>query len=76
MGFCIESSGMTQGGQGEAHADFEPPLKDDVESMEDGQDPEVTNSPVLPDCDIFGLFAIHKNHSFTYLISDVNSLDQ
>lgn len=40
MGFCMESSGMTQGGQGEVHADFEPHLKDDVESMEDGQDPE------------------------------------
>lgn len=41
MGFCMESGGMTQGGQGEAHADFEPHLKEDVESMEDGQDPEV-----------------------------------
>lgn len=37
----MESSGMTQGGQGEVHADFEPHLKDDVESMEDEQDPEV-----------------------------------
>lgn len=41
MGFCMESSGMTQGGQGEAHGDFEPHLNEDVESMEDGQDTEV-----------------------------------
>lgn len=37
----MESSGMTQSGPGEVHAAFEPHLKDDVESMEDGQDPEV-----------------------------------
>lgn len=41
MGFCMESSGMTQGGHSESHVDLEPHLKDDVESMEDGQDPEV-----------------------------------
>lgn len=43
----MESSGMTQGGQGEVHLDFEPHLKDDVESMEDGQDPEV---PIVQCC--------------------------
>lgn len=37
----MESSGMTQGGQGEVYPDFEPHLKEDVESMEDGQDLEV-----------------------------------
>ncbi|XP_056129064.1 guanine nucleotide-binding protein-like 3-like protein [Lampris incognitus] len=48
MGFCIETSGMTQGGEGEA-APFnlgmgisadDPELKDETESMEDDQDPE------------------------------------
>lgn len=49
MGFCMETTGMTQGGQGEPPSDLamveesveEPELKDETESMEDDQDPEV-----------------------------------
>ncbi|KAA8593479.1 hypothetical protein FQN60_009595 [Etheostoma spectabile] len=48
MGFCMETTGMTQGGQGETLSDLEvvggsleePEFKDETESMEDGQDPE------------------------------------
>uniref|UniRef100_A0A8D0A4Q8 G protein nucleolar 3 like n=1 Tax=Sander lucioperca TaxID=283035 RepID=A0A8D0A4Q8_SANLU len=48
MGFCMETTGMTQGGQGETPSDLEvvggsleePEFKDETESMEDGQDPE------------------------------------
>uniref|UniRef100_A0A8C4IW22 G protein nucleolar 3 like n=1 Tax=Dicentrarchus labrax TaxID=13489 RepID=A0A8C4IW22_DICLA len=48
MGFCMETTGMTQGGQGEAPSDLEvvggsleePEFKDEIESMEDEQDPE------------------------------------
>lgn len=55
MGFCIETTGLTQGGQGEACADLdmagacleEPGLKDEAESMEDEQDPEVWNGTLL-----------------------------
>lgn len=46
MGFCMETTGMTQGGQGEPPSDLamveesvEEP--DETESMEDDQDPEV-----------------------------------
>lgn len=49
MGFCIEATGMTQGGEDEPHCDLgmeggsfeEPSVKDEAESMEDDQDPEV-----------------------------------
>lgn len=45
----METTGMTQGGQGETPSDLEvvggsleePEFKDETESMEDGQDPEV-----------------------------------
>ncbi|XP_059185477.1 guanine nucleotide-binding protein-like 3-like protein [Centropristis striata] len=46
MGFCMETTGMTQGGQGEESPELvggsieEPECKDETESMEDGQDPE------------------------------------
>ncbi|KAG7999343.1 Red-sensitive opsin [Nibea albiflora] len=48
MGFCMETTGMTQGGQGEPPSGLamveesleEPELKDETESMEDDQDPE------------------------------------
>uniref|UniRef100_A0A7N8XUX3 G protein nucleolar 3 like n=1 Tax=Mastacembelus armatus TaxID=205130 RepID=A0A7N8XUX3_9TELE len=47
-GFCMETTGMTEGGQIEPLVDLEmergsieePELKDDTESMEDDQDPE------------------------------------
>lgn len=79
MGFCMESSGMTQAGQGEVHADFEPHLRDDVESMEDGQDPEV---PVVH-CFLVVTFSYYlqylkptkQTYEFTYLIADADSLD-
>ena len=49
MGFCMETTGMTQGGQDEPPSDLEmvagsleePEFKDETESMEDEQDPEV-----------------------------------
>lgn len=49
MGFCMETTGLTQGGQGDTCSDLdmagacleEPGLKDEPESMEDEQDPEV-----------------------------------
>lgn len=49
MGFCMETTGMTQGGQGEPPSDLEvvagsleePEFKDETESMEDGHDAEV-----------------------------------
>lgn len=49
MGFCMETTGMTQGGQSEAPSDLEmergsveeTDLKGETESMEDDQDPEV-----------------------------------
>lgn len=62
----MESSGMTQGGQGEAHAEFEPHLKDDVESMEDGQDPEVQT---VHDC-----FTIVSFSYFLQYVKIINSL--
>lgn len=45
----METTGMTQGGQGEPRSDLEmagasleePEFKDETESMEDEQDPEV-----------------------------------
>lgn len=45
----METTGMTQGSQGEPYSDLEmvggpleePEFKDGTESMEDGQDPEV-----------------------------------
>ncbi|XP_045931326.1 guanine nucleotide-binding protein-like 3-like protein [Micropterus dolomieu] len=48
MGFCMETTGMTQGGQGEPTSVLEmaggsleePEFKDETESMEDDQDPE------------------------------------
>ncbi|XP_068576198.1 guanine nucleotide-binding protein-like 3-like protein [Cebidichthys violaceus] len=48
MGFCMETTGMTQGGQGEPPSDLEvvggsleePEVQDETQSMEDGQDPE------------------------------------
>ncbi|KAF3689489.1 Guanine nucleotide-binding protein-like 3-like protein [Channa argus] len=48
MGFCMETTGMTQGGQSEAPSDLEierqsveePESKDETEFMEDDQDPE------------------------------------
>ncbi|XP_071349320.1 guanine nucleotide-binding protein-like 3-like protein [Trachinotus anak] len=48
MGFCMETTGMTQGSQGEPPSDLEmergpmenPDVKDEAESMEDDQDPE------------------------------------
>ncbi|XP_078103941.1 guanine nucleotide-binding protein-like 3-like protein [Sander vitreus] len=48
LGFCMETTGMTQGGQGETPSDLEvvggsleeSEFKDETESMEDGQDPE------------------------------------
>nr|XP_040060388.1 guanine nucleotide-binding protein-like 3-like protein isoform X1 [Gasterosteus aculeatus aculeatus] len=49
MGFCMETTGMTQGGQGEPPSDLEvvaeesleePEFKDETESMEDGHDAE------------------------------------
>lgn len=55
MGFCMETTGMTQGDQGESHCDLEiegdsveeSTFKDETESMEDEQDPEVSNSTGL-----------------------------
>lgn len=55
MGFCMETTGMTQGGQGEtpSHLEMvagsleEPEFEDKTESMDDGRDPEVWNSAVL-----------------------------
>lgn len=48
MGFCMEATGMTEGGQGELHMERgsmeEPAIKDETESMEDEQDSEVTDS--------------------------------
>lgn len=45
MGFCMETTGMTQGSQGETYSDLgtleEPEFKDETESMENEQDPEV-----------------------------------
>lgn len=49
MGFCMATTGMTQGGQDEPPSDLEmvagsleePEFKDETESMEDEQDPEV-----------------------------------
>lgn len=49
MGFCMETTGMTQGGQGEtpSHLEMvagsleEPEFEDKTESMDDGRDPEV-----------------------------------
>lgn len=49
MGFCMESTGMTHGGQDETFSEQqmvggsweESECKDETESMEDGQDPEV-----------------------------------
>lgn len=47
MGFCMEITGMTQGSQGEPYSDLgmleEAKFKDETESMEDEQDPEVRN---------------------------------
>ncbi|XP_029947046.1 guanine nucleotide-binding protein-like 3-like protein [Salarias fasciatus] len=48
MGFCMETTGMTQGGLGELHCDLdmeagsveESTFKEEAESMEDDQDPE------------------------------------
>ncbi|XP_029989633.1 guanine nucleotide-binding protein-like 3-like protein [Sphaeramia orbicularis] len=48
MGFCMETSGMTQGGQGEAPSELEmeggsvaeSEFQEDTESMQDDQDPE------------------------------------
>ncbi|CAN9512473.1 unnamed protein product [Ophioblennius macclurei] len=48
MGFCMETTGMTQGGPGDLHSDLdmesgsvaESAFKEDAESMEDDQDPE------------------------------------
>ncbi|XP_029287240.1 guanine nucleotide-binding protein-like 3-like protein isoform X1 [Cottoperca gobio] len=48
MGFCMETTGMTQGGEGELSSDLgmvggsleEPESKDETETMEDGQDQE------------------------------------
>ncbi|CAI5688817.1 guanine nucleotide-binding protein-like 3-like protein isoform X1 [Oreochromis niloticus] len=48
MGFCMETTGMTQGGQGELHCDLgleggsveASSSKEETESMEDDQDPE------------------------------------
>ncbi|KAF3855851.1 hypothetical protein F7725_016574 [Dissostichus mawsoni] len=44
MGFCMETTGMTEGGQGELPSDLgmweEPEFKDKTESMEDGKDTE------------------------------------
>ncbi|XP_035007622.2 guanine nucleotide-binding protein-like 3-like protein [Hippoglossus stenolepis] len=48
MGFCMETTGMTQGGQGEPSSDLEmervsieePEFKEEAETMEDDQDPE------------------------------------
>lgn len=49
MGFCMETTGMTQGDQGEPPSYLEmegesvkePEFKDETESMEDDKDPEV-----------------------------------
>lgn len=48
MGFCIATSGLTQGGQGEDLAELQmdepsedPELQDPVESMDADEDPEV-----------------------------------
>lgn len=49
MGFCMETTGMTEGGQSEEHAGLEivggsleeAEVKDETESMEDEWDPEV-----------------------------------
>lgn len=49
MGFCMETSGMTEGGQSEEYAGpemvggslEEAEVKDETESMEDERDPEV-----------------------------------
>lgn len=48
MGFCMETTGMTEGGRGEPPSDLdmaggsleETEFKDDIQSMEDDQDPE------------------------------------
>lgn len=54
MGFCMETTGMTQGSQGEPPFDLEkgsmenPDFKGEAESMEDDQDTEVRNSAAFP----------------------------
>lgn len=52
MGFCMETTGMTQGAQSEPPSGLEmesgpveePQLKNETECMEDDQDPEVRNT--------------------------------
>lgn len=49
MGFCMETTGMTEGGQNEEYAGLEmmrgsleePEIKEETESMDDERDPEV-----------------------------------
>lgn len=66
MGFCMETTGMTQGGQGEAHTDLESDLKDEAESMEDEQDPEV--------CIVHSLLLTFIDNVFIYLTSCPTSI--
>ena len=55
MGFCMETTGMTQGGQGEPPSDLEmervsieePEFQEEAETMEEDQDSEVRNKAAL-----------------------------